>query len=267
MSAQYWLADSEARVLGPIGLEVIHSLHARGKLQDVKAASRDGRRYRPLREVPELVAVLAAPRGPDAALKAQAEATASIRAWLAAISQRPTHQVLKVAEGGSRDAYRAAFFALVHRYVPSRLPPDTTPELRLACEDAFLALSERMVEVERRHRSAPSSLQAPVVQLSGRADGSLGVHLALKHGDARPFHQPGRSGWTCDQIRIVTAQRVRPGSTVELVVSFQGHVTQLNAQGVVEALTADGFVVGLRSLGEGERSLVRTWVARASLTA
>ena len=42
MSEEYWLADSEARVLGPIGLEVITTLHARGKLLDVRAVSRDG---------------------------------------------------------------------------------------------------------------------------------------------------------------------------------------------------------------------------------
>ncbi len=40
MAQEYWLADSEARVVGPIGLDVVTSLHARGKLGDVK--SRDG---------------------------------------------------------------------------------------------------------------------------------------------------------------------------------------------------------------------------------
>ena len=36
-----------------------------------------------------------------------------------------------------RAVWRAAFFSLVHRYVPSRRPADTTAELRLACVRAW----------------------------------------------------------------------------------------------------------------------------------
>ena len=161
MSEEYWLADSEARVLGPIGLEVITTLHARGKLLDVRAVSRDGRKFVPLREMPELQAVLLAPVTITDAQRAQQEATRQIREWLASIQNRSTHEIFKVPQPASRDAWRAAFFALVHRYVPSRLPPDTTAELRLACEDAFLALSERMVEIERQFRAPATSLPPP----------------------------------------------------------------------------------------------------------
>ncbi|MFZ5446091.1 MAG: hypothetical protein ACOZQL_39255 [Myxococcota bacterium] len=275
MSQEYWLADSEARVLGPISLDVITALHARGKLNDVRAVSRDGRKFVPLREMPELVAVLSAPVTADDSSRAQSEATRQIRDWLARIAQRPSHEVFKLPANSSREAFRAAFFALVHRYVPSRLPPDTTPELRLACEDAFLALAERMVEVERQLRGpsmpTPPPLPAPApapeptaspARITHRS-GGLQVQLALKRGDARPFTFDREHNWQTDCLFIGTAERATPGTPVELVVSFEGHVTQLNATARVQAARVGGFTVKLLNLGEAERSLIRTWVARA----
>lgn len=260
MSEEYWLADSEARVLGPIGLEVITTLHARGKLQDVRAVSRDGRKFVPLREMPELLAVLSAPVTLDDATRAQVEATRQIREWLASIQNRPSHEIFRVPVTSSRDAWRAAFFSLVHRYVPSRLPVDTTPELRLACEDAFLALSERMIEVERQFR-APAAQQLPPpppppdhepppnVRLAHR-NGVVQAHLALRRGDARPFTQDREHNWQADCVFIHTVERIAPGTPVELVISFEGRL--------------GGFTAQLLNLGESERALIRTWVARST---
>jgi hypothetical protein len=275
VSQEYWLADSEARVLGPIGLEVVTTLHARGKLQDVRAVSKDGKKFVPLREMPELLSVLSAPVTVDDATRAQAEATRQIREWLKSIQSRPSNEIFKVPPGSSRDAWRAAFFALVHRYVPSRLPPDTTPELRLACEDAFLALSERMVEVERQFRAPiaapppplpplPAVEPPPVARLTHR-NGAVQVQLALKRGDARPFTQDLEHNWHTDGVLIATTERIVPGTLVELVMSFEGHVTQLHATGRVQAARVGGFTVVLQNLGETERSLIRTWVARSTM--
>lgn len=274
MSEEYWLADSEARVLGPIGLEVIHTLHARGKLQDVRAVSRDGRKFVPLREMPELQAVLSAPVTITDAQRAQEEATRQIREWLASIQNRSSHEIFKVPHQASRDAWRAAFFSLVHRYVPSRLPPDTTAELRLACEDAFLALSERMVEVERQFRAPATALPPPpaipavepppAARLAHR-NGVVQIGLSLKRGDARPFTQDLEHSWQTDSLFIAANERLAPGTPVEVAVSFEGHVTQLHATGRVMASRVAGFTVRLLNLGEDQRALIRTWVARSTM--
>lgn len=273
MSDEYWLADSEARVLGPIGLEVILTLHARGKLLDVRAVSRDGRKFVPLREMPELQAVLSAPATHTDAQRAQREATRQIRDWLATIQNRATHEVFKVPHTASRDTWRAAFFALVHRYVPSRLPPDTTHELRVACEDAFLALSERMVEVERQFRAPaalpppppPPSFEPPPVARLAHRNGVVQVHVSLKRGDARPFTQDFEYNWQGNSLFIDSAEKPAPGTAVEIAVSFEGHVTQLHAMGRVMAVRVTGFGVKLNELSEDQQSLIRTWVARSTM--
>lgn len=269
MSAQYWLADSEARVLGPVSLEVVRDLAMRGKLNDVRAVSRDGKQFVPLREVPEIQAALAPPQGDEVA-RAQYDATRQIREWLDSIKDRPTHEVLRVPATASKEAARAAFFALVHRYLPSRLPPEATPELRLACEDAFLVLAERMVEFEKKGKTTPPSVaprtppaptSAAVVTWRG---GMIHVKLSLPRGDARPFTMDAEASWKHDALFVVSAERVMVGTPVEVTLSFEGHVTQIHATGRVIGVTPTvGFGVKMLDLGEHQRSIIRTWVARA----
>lgn len=274
MSKEYWLSDSEARVLGPISIDVVRNLHVRGKLNDVRAVSRDGKTFVALREMPELQQVLQAPVTADDSTRAQTEATRQIREWLANISGKASHEVFKVAADASREAWRAAFFTLVHRYVPSRLPPDTTAELRLACEDAFLVLSERMVEIEKRFRPttvpalpAPPPLPArepnPVARISMRGP-VMQINLSLKSGDARPFTHDREHTWQTDSLFVWSVERAVPGTQVDLAITFEGHVTQLHAAGRVMAGRIGGLTVRLLNLGEMERTLIRTWVARAT---
>lgn len=273
MGTQYWLADSEARVLGPVAIDVVRDLAMRGKLNDVRAVSRDGKQFVPLREVPEIQAALAPPQGDEVA-RAQYEATRQIREWLESIKDRPTHEVLRVPATASKDAARAAFFALVHRYLPSRLPPEATPELRLACEDAFLVLAERMVEFERRGKTAPPPIPAPApakapplpasaASVSWRG-GMIHVKLSLHRGDARPFTMDEGANWRADALFVVSGEKVMVGTPAEVTLAFEGHVTQIHATGRVIGVTANvGFAVKMLDLGEHQRSIIRTWVARA----
>lgn len=272
MSGEYWLADSEARVLGPVSLDVVRDLSLRGKLRDVRAVSRDGKTFVPLREMPELSAVLGQPAAVDEALRAQGVATRQIRDWLEAIKDHPTHEVFRVPPQASREALRAAFFALVHRYVPGRLPPDATPELRLACEDAFLQLSERMVDLERSMRAAPPPGIPPVAatsalpQVSWRG-GMIHVRLALPRGDARPFTADPESNWKSDSFFVASTEKVLVNTPAEITISFEGHVTQMHASGRVVGVKAGpvlGFAVKMLDLDEGQRSMIRTWVTRSS---
>jgi hypothetical protein len=276
--SDYWLADSEARVLGPVSLAVVRDLALRGKLHDVRAVSRDGRNFVPLREVPELAEVLSLPPRQGEAVRAQADATKQIRDWLASIKDRASHEVFRVPANASRDAWRAAFFALIHRYVPSRLPADATPELRLACEDAFLALAERMVAVERLFRApgekappppaqaAPPALPpVPPAQVTWRG-GMIHVRLHLARGDARAFTMDPDATWRQDSLAVHSNEKVMVNTPAEVTLSFEGHVTQLHATGRVVGVKTThplGFSVRLLDLGEDQRAMIRAWVARA----
>lgn len=278
--SDYWLADSEARVLGPVSLAVVRDLALRGKIHDVRAVSRDGRNFVPLREMPELLEVLSLPPKQGEATRAQADATRQIRDWLASIKDRPSHEVFRVPANASRDAWRAAFFALIHRYVPSRLPTDATPELRLACEDAFLTLSERMVAIERLFR-APGDKTAPPppppqavpsalppvapAQVSWRG-GMIHVRLHLARGDARAFTQDPEATWRQDSLSVHSNEKVMVNTPAEVTLSFEGHVTQLHATGRVVGVKSThplGFSVRMLDLGEDQRAMIRAWVARA----
>lgn len=272
----YWLADSEARVLGPVGLAVVRDLALRGKLADVRAVSKDGKVFVPLREMPELAEVIGKPAQQGEAIKAQAEATRHIREWLASTNARPTHEVFHVPANASRDAWRAAFFALVHRYVPSRLPSDATPELRLACEDAFLTLAERMVAIERLFR-APGEEPPPPVAVApplaapttpGKVTwrgGMIHVRLHLARGDAHALTADPEANWNHDSLTVISNEKVLVNTPAEVTLSFEGHVTQIHATGRVVGVRQGhplGFSVRMLDLGEDQRAIIRAWVAR-----
>lgn len=288
MTINYWLADREARVLGPVGLDVIRDLAVRGKLMDVRAVSRDGRTFVPVREVPELLAVLSPPKEDDLAV-AQAQATGQIRDWLASVKGRPTHEIFRVPERSSQETYRAAFFSLVHRYVPGRLPQEATPELRLACEDAFLFLAERMVEVEKLLRRGSGAVATPpppqvkkayptpppttappmqssVPQVTWRG-GMLHVRLSLARGDAEPFTADPEATWKSDSLFVVTGEKPMVGAMAEVTIAFEGHVAEINSGGRVVAVrggSKPGISVKMMDLSEPQRSMIRTWVQRAT---
>lgn len=270
MTVQYWLADSDARVLGPVSLDVVRDLAMRGKLNDVRAVSRDGRQFVPVREVPEIQTALSPPQGDEVA-KAQYDATRQIREWLDSIKDRSTAEVFRLPTTASKEAARAAFFALVQRYLPSRLPAEATPELRLACEDAFLTLAERMIDWEKKGRAAPppaipkaQALPTPAASVTWRG-GMIHAKLTLGRGDARPFTMDADANWKADALFVVSSERVMVGTPVEVTLTFEGHVTQIHATGrVIGVQPAVGFGVKMLDLGEHQRSIIRTWVARAT---
>jgi hypothetical protein len=180
--------------------------------------------------------------------------------------------VFRIPPGASREAARAAFFALVQRYVPSRLPPDATEELRLACEDAFLSLAARMVDYDRRAPTplpqvAPAVSAAAAQAIVSWRGGMIHVRLALRRGDARPFIIDPELNWKNDCLLVSTPEKVMVGTPAEVSLAFEGHVTQVNASGRVVAVRSAyplGFAVKLLGVDESQRSMIRTWVARSS---
>ena len=267
----FWLADSDARVLGPVSIEVVRDLALRGKLNDVRAVSKDGKTFVPVREVPEIQQALQVTQAnTDELAHAQADATKQIRDWLTSIRSRSSEEVFRVPQNASREAWRAAFFSLVYRYVPGRLPPEATPELRLACEDAFLALSERMVDIERQFRAskpaaANSAFQTTSLQVRWRG-GMIHVRIILARGDIQPFMADPDNTWKQDCLFVSSTEKLMVNTPADITIGFEGHVTQIHSSGRVVGLRshpAAGFSVKLLDLGEAQRAMVRTWVARS----
>ncbi len=289
MTEVFWLADADARVLGPVSLAVIRDLAARGNLGGIRSVSLDGKRFVPLHEIGRVHDVLSTQTPREDVATAQAQATQQIRDWLAAVRDRKTYEIFRVDEAASKEAYRAAFFPLVHRYVPSRLPPEATAELRLACEDAFLFLSERMVDIERffarsggtlgtdefpRPTAAPTptpftsrpSAISPSPEVSWRG-GMVHANVTLVRGDTRPFWEDPSATWENDSLAIVCTERVMIGTPVEVTIHFEGHVTTLVATGRVVGIRGgypQGFSVKLLDMSESQRAMIRTWVQRYS---
>jgi hypothetical protein len=269
--SDYWLADADARVLGPIGLEVLKDLAASGKLADVRAVSRDGRSFAPLSKFPEVVAALG-PRLPGAVQSEQAAAIQRLRQWLGEIRHQPAHDVFRVPEASPPDTYRAAFFTLVKRFYPDRLSPEATVELRKACEDVFLALAAKMLEVERRRApaAAPASGRSEVSAIAWRG-GTLDVKLKVKAHDVRFFTWHPEANFRFDSLYVETQEFAVPGTPVSLHVEFEGSPEAMTAWGRVLRLEAapgsnlpKGLAIKLLDLPEATRSFIRTWIARAS---
>lgn len=271
MSQEYWLCDEGGRVLGPLDLEAIKELAHRQKLGVITKGSKDGRGFQPIAELPELAQAVAAGPQKETLGKAQAQAAKQIRDWLASVADRSTHDVFRLPQTASREACRAAFFTLVQRYVPSRLPQDATPELRLACEDAFLFLAERMVELERAGRGKPAApaqavpAVSPAPKITWRG-GMLHVVVTLARGDARPFTSDPSASWRDDCLSLDWNEKVMLGTLAEVNVSFEGHVKTIESTGRVVGSRGTqpmGFAVKLLDLNEEQRSMIRTWVVRA----
>ncbi len=75
---------------------------------------------------------------------------------------------------------------------------------------------------------------------------------------AQPIGKPRKSS----ALSAVTA--TIGGTPAEVTLSFEGHVTQIHATGRVIGVTPSvGFGVKMLDLGEHQRSIIRTWVARA----
>lgn len=149
--SDYWLSDVEHRVLGPIGLEVLQDLAEAGKLTQIRSVSRDGRTFHPVAKFPEVVSAIG-PRSAAETAQSQMDALERVLKYLATIRKQSSHEVFRVAPGAPLDQYRGAFFSIIKRFYPDRLPPETTPELRRACQEVFLRLAALITEVEKSRR-------------------------------------------------------------------------------------------------------------------
>jgi len=164
MANQYWVTDSKSRILGPLTREALLDLVRNGRVNGIAGVSTDRENWRPVEEDPELAGLQASHTGEARRLREQQEAT-KLRAKLAAMEGRPPHEIFRLPPDASVDRLRTAFFAVVKRYHPERLPPDAAPELRAAYMEVFAKLSSLMADVERQ-AAAPAEPPATVAPVA-----------------------------------------------------------------------------------------------------
>jgi hypothetical protein len=267
--SQWWVADAEARVLGPVSIEVLAEAAAAGKLKDVRVCSPDGKNFSPLAQFPEVQKALQ-PRKYAEVVQEQNQAIERLKAWVVSSKTMPFLQLLGLPETASGDSVRATFFNLLQRFYPDRLPGDATPALRRACEDAFLALCEKMIQWER---SWPGDQRAPAqrdgVELEFHGN-HLNVKLSVKARDVSMFTRHPELSVRNDGVYIPWGGPVPLGTGVTLTVVFQGHPSALKLHGRVVAARQDieglgtGFGIKLLELQESDRAFMRAYVARAT---
>ncbi|MHB8875345.1 MAG: hypothetical protein ACYC8T_16795, partial [Myxococcaceae bacterium] len=172
-AGEYWIRDRELRVLGPVRLAVLRDLVVAGRLRDVAGISLDGRTFSALADFPGLVDLVASPHPSPSDQAAQDQAQArELRSHLERLRGLPDQEVCKVPETSSAQVFLSAFFLLVKKFHPERVP-DGFPELRAACAEAVQFITERINTRLRTSNARPPPQRAPF-------DGSQFVGLERK---------------------------------------------------------------------------------------
>lgn len=155
--ADYWVGDQAGRRLGPVGFEVLRDLINSGRLVWLDKVSRDGVNFRPIAEFPEISGLISQKRPPGEPGEAQ-----RVLREIGALKAKSVSEVFGLSPNDPIDAYRAAFFALVRRFYPERIPKEANPELRHAYGEMFHFLSRLMAQVEALNaRSTPGRSPSP----------------------------------------------------------------------------------------------------------
>jgi uncharacterized protein (TIGR02266 family) len=149
----YWLQDGVGRVLGPIGLDVVRDLVLADRVQSIELVSTDGRSWAPASKYREISQLLVERTRRDDDL---AEA-ARLRNLIIEMRDKPPHEIFGLSPHDSVDAYRQAFFELVKRYHPERLPPGAHPDLAAAHDEIFHFLGATLVRIETIKGATPGS--------------------------------------------------------------------------------------------------------------
>ncbi len=271
--SDYWLSDAESRVLGPIGFSVLEDLAAAGKLKNVRAVSKDGVNFSPVSDFPEVTAALA-PRTATQIREQQLQMVDKVRAYLADLKRSSPHDAFRVQKDASLEIYRAAFFTVLKRFYPDRLPPTAPQELRRACEDVFLYLCALMLSVEQRLGGQFVNLAAPIelARLNWRS-GIVETQLELGRGRLAALTLHPDCNYQKDGVYLVSDQRVPLGTSVVVTMMFDGAASPMRRHGRVVVENPGGmnglppgFGVKIDDLVEHDRNFIRSYVARSGQT-
>lgn len=164
--ADYWIADGEGRVLGPVGFQVLSDLLSAGRIGGVTKISRDGKTWSPIETVPELSHLQSGNGAAERHERERADAR-RLRQQLEAMRVRPAHEIFRVPKDAPIGVYREAFFRMSRKFHPDVVPADAHPELKEACAIAFRFFSGLMTRVEsglQRPTPPPAPAPAPAAE-------------------------------------------------------------------------------------------------------
>lgn len=278
----YWICDSQNRVLGPIGLEVVSELLVAGRIDSTTRISRDGQAWWPLTSVPEL-ARMYEQRNPEVRLARERAEAQKLRAQLEGLRVRPAHEIFKVAHDAPVEVWREAFFKLSKRFHPDSIPADTAAELKEACATAFRFLSTLMTRVENgAHRvaTAESTARLPTPPPSPTYDASAFVGIKpLSNGEVEatirvtaqnlgmftdhPMMNLPMNGFFLADTRVL-----KLGTTVRLTFNFGDGAKSLSCRGRVawedagRSKSPRGFGISFLDLRPAEKEFLKAYVER-----
>lgn len=283
----YWIADSEGRVLGPVGLDVLKDLILAGRQDLISRVSLDGTTWGALEDVPELIQLNLHRSTPSDRTSREKQEAAKLRNQLEALRIRPAHEIFKVPKDAAIEVYRDAFFRLSKKFHPDSLPKNVDPELADACAIAFRFLSGLMNQVEAAMLGAARAA-APV----GDREALAGRPAELPRYDADEFIgiKPLANGAVQASIRVtgenvkmftdhpmmnlqhgsffLCDDRVLPlGTTVSVTFNFDDPPYTIVARGRVawedgRSGAAHGFGITFQDLRESDRKFIREFIER-----
>ncbi len=277
--SDYWISDEQDRVLGPIGLEVLHELVKAGRLHGLTRVSRDGRHFGELQSFPEVASVIAEAQYADRAEWEQQEAR-RLTGQLQELRGKPVHEVFGLPEGASLDAFRATFFSMVRRFYPARLPSGAHAALRRAYREMFHFLSGRMAQVEQRVAPPASAAARPapaydVYEFVGwerRDDNQVHADLRVTPASLNLFTAYPTVNITNGGVFLATRRMIPLGERLQLALHFDDPARDVSARGMVvwhneQPSTRQLCGVGVRFtlLAHEDRRFIEYYLKKAQL--
>lgn len=245
MANVYWVGDRFGRVMGPAPLQVIRDLVARGRLQGLTKASRDGKVFCAIEELAEVLEAVRPSAAPAPPRSSAGEAT-RLESELTRLRQLEARERLGAPPRASVAECRAAFFNTVKRYHPSRLPPDASVELADAYAWMAQLLSEAMAEIEEA--SSRRGLTFATQEFVGwhkASDGSIRVELELGPGDVHLFRDCDQAHLENDGFYLPSPKSLPLLQLVEVELRFKSFSYVISAKGRVVIINPPGRPPGL----------------------
>lgn len=289
-TSQFWICDSAGRILGPLTLESLLQLVRSGRIKEIIRIRRDSEGWQRPQHCPELAAVLGA--SPPRSSELPGLRGAQIRSWLEQVRGRPAWDVFGVSREASLGTYRAAYFQLIKRYHPSRLPTDSPADFRQAAAEAFRLLSSLMVEVEKARGSSTPALGSGHLRNQASAPTKVTIQAVKQQPGYGPEEFVGivqngdmveatvrvnsrNVGIFTDHslvnlanqgVFVPTTRRIRLGTLVEVRLVFETATRQIQARGRVVCLNMGapsaqlGFGVRFLRLEKADRLFIEHFV-------
>jgi uncharacterized protein (TIGR02266 family) len=288
--ANYWIADPKGRVLGPIRFEVLRDLVVNDRIQGIERVSRDGRTWFALAEFPDIAQVMAEHAPSEARSAREQELARALKAELERMQCQMPHEIFGLAPESRIEDYRDAFFRLVKRFYPDRLPVDSDPELRRVCEEIFNLLSRLMTFIEHRPttmvmRSPPppppdaTARAGPARRVFAykpsefiyerRSQNRIAVQVKVTASNCQIFTQSKLVNLSSGGAFLPCSESVPLGTSVALDFQFDEPPRQISLVGKVvwwspgEQGQPRGFGVRFLNLQRGDQDFIDAYVRRA----